>query len=333
MASHSRTNAPAPRNTDPDNIEPDSEEEVDQLDSEEGSTTGNSNGKPEIGGGTRTPGETLLPAVRIENIIQADGVTGNLALSKEGLFVLSIATEEFIKRLTLAGLRQANAGRRNSIAYKDMSASIHQYQELMFLKETIPITIPLSEALELRAAREQELQQDDPAMISVSGNPHPQPPNFGATKSKGKHRATNGQERANGHASTASSSRHMSEDDNYDESGMQRTSTNGSRLHWTSSQPQSSRLASAPARSSPLANGNNVISSRSGTVTPAGQIIDDYPSPPHHSHYHRPSHSQEDPATWQYTGPSSAFLQGPGAPFGRASNPGRTIYSQQNRTD
>lgn len=73
MASHSRTSAPAPRTADPDNIEPDSEEEVDQLDSEEGSTTGNSNGKPEIGGGSRTPGETLLPAVRLENIIQADG--------------------------------------------------------------------------------------------------------------------------------------------------------------------------------------------------------------------------------------------------------------------
>jgi hypothetical protein len=69
--------------------------------------------------------------------IQRLGVTGNLALSKEGLFVLSIATvceiiisflfcclianqEEFIKRLIQAGHREASAHRRNQINYTDM---------------------------------------------------------------------------------------------------------------------------------------------------------------------------------------------------------------------
>lgn len=64
--------------------------------------------------GARVPGHTLLPQVRIENILQADGaspppscaylalrteyvvlnpgISGNLALSKEGQFILSVAT-------------------------------------------------------------------------------------------------------------------------------------------------------------------------------------------------------------------------------------------------
>ncbi|KAJ7212125.1 hypothetical protein GGX14DRAFT_87083 [Mycena pura] len=36
----------------------------------------------------RIPGESLLPSLRLENIIKADGMMGSLALSKEGLFIL-----------------------------------------------------------------------------------------------------------------------------------------------------------------------------------------------------------------------------------------------------
>jgi hypothetical protein len=93
---------------------------------------------------------------------------GSLALSKEGLFILSVATvcfllfplrqpcstrviqqEEFIKRLAQGGHRQASAERRTSVNYRDMGASppsspqpfltflaatTQQYQEFMFLQ-------------------------------------------------------------------------------------------------------------------------------------------------------------------------------------------------------
>ena len=90
--------------------------EVDQLDSDsdnddvayptDPNTSKNGVGRP----GERVPGHTLLSEDRIENMIRADGlcmlspcqddipklsslgVLGNLALSKEGLFLLSVAT-------------------------------------------------------------------------------------------------------------------------------------------------------------------------------------------------------------------------------------------------
>jgi hypothetical protein len=97
-----------------ENMEVESDElddEVDQLDSESDAdvseldmTMKNGTGS----GGQRMPGHSLIPALRLENIIQADGkfcvisslhlvqvaagVAGNLAVSKEGLFILSIAT-------------------------------------------------------------------------------------------------------------------------------------------------------------------------------------------------------------------------------------------------
>ncbi len=72
------------------------------------------------------------------------GVTGSLALSKEALFLVSLAAvgfmpsfhgrecmlkrlgqEEFIKKLVRAGRQQADAGRRNLINYRDMCMSVY----------------------------------------------------------------------------------------------------------------------------------------------------------------------------------------------------------------
>ncbi|KJA24045.1 hypothetical protein HYPSUDRAFT_99516, partial [Hypholoma sublateritium FD-334 SS-4] len=165
--------------------------------------------------GERIPGHTLLPAVRLENIIQADGVTGNMALSKEGLFVLSIATEEFIKRLIQAAHREASAHRRNQINYPDMSATVQQYQEFMILAETIPPPVTLSDAFILRQDKERELLEDNPALAvpysllpSTQPSPDPEPSNSNAIpKPQKKSRASlaNGKEKdkSNGTASTS----------------------------------------------------------------------------------------------------------------------------------
>ncbi|KAJ7175854.1 hypothetical protein C8R46DRAFT_1079825 [Mycena filopes] len=124
----------------------------------------------------REPGETLLPAVRIENLIKADGGMGTLALSKEGLFILSVAAEEFIKRLTQGGQRQAGVEGRTSVNYRDMAATTQQYQEFMFLQETIPSPVSLSEALRLRELKEKEMLEHDPALAAptpYSSKPKP----------------------------------------------------------------------------------------------------------------------------------------------------------------
>ncbi|EGO23952.1 hypothetical protein SERLADRAFT_470484, partial [Serpula lacrymans var. lacrymans S7.9] len=148
--------------------------------------------------GERTPGTTLLPSTRLDNILQGDGVTGNLIMSKEASFVLSIATEEFIKRMAQAGQRQAAAARRNTVVYKDMASSIQQYQEFMFLEDIIPRPISLSEALARRAQKEKERLEEDPALASV---PQDLPPpsvsvsHAAQAKGKGKSKAANGKER------------------------------------------------------------------------------------------------------------------------------------------
>ncbi|KAJ7250879.1 hypothetical protein B0H12DRAFT_657744 [Mycena haematopus] len=146
-------------------------------------------------------GESLLPSLRLESIIQAHGVMGSLALSKEALFVLSVATEEFIKRLAIGGHRQASVERRTSVNYRDMAATTQQYQEFMFLQETIPTPVSLSDALQLRELHEKEMLDDDPALAAptaLSSNAGPTP---STSKPKAKKPAANGKDKQNRHGS------------------------------------------------------------------------------------------------------------------------------------
>ncbi|KAF8908968.1 hypothetical protein CPB84DRAFT_111809 [Gymnopilus junonius] len=321
--------------------------EVDQLDSDSDpeeqvslakpTKTKNGSGRP----GERAPGHTLLPAVRLENIVQAGGVTGDLALSKEGLYVLSIATEEFIKRLIQAGYREANAHRRNQINYTDMAATTRQYQEFMCLSDTIPPPLTLSEALELRKRKERELIEDNPALafptadISAAPSPEPEHGTLSFPKPSKKARSTNGsgKEKANGSSST----------------GTKRSSKKTSRqpmevddgvLEWTMEDPANSGSGMSAAFSSippPSLNGHPSIISPSHSPPYSREDSLDPASIASQSRG-EDSHSQTPPydPTWQnqFTGPASGFLQSSVATFSHVSqNPGRTIYSQMQRPD
>ncbi|KAJ7044112.1 hypothetical protein C8F04DRAFT_689621 [Mycena alexandri] len=153
---------------------------------------------------SRIPGETLLPALRIETIIKADGVMGALALSKEGLFILSVATEEFIKRLTQGGQRQAGVEGRTSVNYRDMAATTQQYQEFMFLQETIPSPVSLSEALRLRELKEKETLENDPALAAPTTYSSTAGYTPSTSKPKPK-KAPNGKDKQNRNGSNSSS--------------------------------------------------------------------------------------------------------------------------------
>ncbi|KAJ7288345.1 hypothetical protein C8J57DRAFT_1279912 [Mycena rebaudengoi] len=136
----------------------------------------------------RVPGESLLPSLRLESIIQADGVMGSLALSKEGLYILSIATVGWGQ----GGHRQASAERRDCVTYRDMAATTQQYQEFMFLQETIPSPVSLSEALQLRELKEKEMLEDDPALTAPTTHSSTTP---SASKPKVKNRVPNGKDK------------------------------------------------------------------------------------------------------------------------------------------
>ncbi|KAE9400442.1 hypothetical protein BT96DRAFT_767839, partial [Gymnopus androsaceus JB14] len=153
----------------------------------------------------RVPGHTIMPAVKIENILQADGGTGNLSLSKEGLYVLSIATEEFIKRLILGGHRQAHAARRSAINYRDMADTTRQYQEFMFLKDIIPYPMALSDALELRATQVTDPFGDVPSAMPPRSASAPAHLKASSSKPKPKQSPlSNGKEKTNGSSSSSS---------------------------------------------------------------------------------------------------------------------------------
>ncbi|KAF9049599.1 hypothetical protein BDZ89DRAFT_940929, partial [Hymenopellis radicata] len=147
--------------------------EVDQLDDDSEPELGNDGGPSSSKARGRALGQSLLPTVRLENIIQADGVTGTLTMSKEALFIISVATEEFIKRLAQGGLDQAKSQERSAVQYEDMAATILQYQEFRFLEDYIPTPISLADALAEREVMESKVFDEEPAALPKPSNTVP----------------------------------------------------------------------------------------------------------------------------------------------------------------
>ncbi|KAK7048356.1 hypothetical protein R3P38DRAFT_2868857 [Favolaschia claudopus] len=209
----------------------------------------------------RIPGESLLPSLRLESIIKVppEGVTGKLALSKEGLFILSVATEEFIKRLGQGGHRQASVEQRNVVNYRDLAATTRQYQEFMFLQETIPTPVSLAEAIQLREAHAKEMLEDDPALATAATLSSTAGTAASTSKAKTKKSTANGKDKQYRNSSI---SRGTSQRD-YDESSTSlgpghtsqtSTSTRGGRdsgwTRWSNGQNSAAdpELAVAPHR-------------------------------------------------------------------------------------
>jgi hypothetical protein len=234
-----------------------------------------------------------------------------------------------------------------------------------FPADTIPAPLSLSEALQMREAKEKELLEEDPAMststsmhfsasTSISGPSHSNIP-----KGKGRIRATNGKERTNtgtsgsGFENRSDSRGRWSYGPGQDGTlggGGRVDGAGGTWIDWSDGQAPSlgpDHLATRPAqngvtsasaaRVSPIANGQNSTAYvRSRTLTPTRSRDErmEPPSPPHHPHHSHTSSFLPQDENWpgQYTGPASGFLQDPRGPFGRvAQNPGRTIYSHQHR--
>lgn len=246
--------------------------------------------------------------------------------------MLSIATEEFIKKLALAGHRESTAERRNSVTYNDLAAATQQYQEFMFLQDTIPQPLTVADAFERRAAKEKAQLEDNPAIASGSTYI----PSFvtpsglaltNAQKGKGKSKATtNGKAKVNGSGTNGTvRSRQRDKHGRYSNGGDEAMEfaegTDG-----TPSTPQrksrTSREDGDEAEQPGLqmypidANG---FQQATHSPWPAMQQPSDSNSSPHQDGQWSPQH---------YLGPASGFLQDHRLPFG-TENPGRTIYSQR----
>ncbi|KAG1742371.1 uncharacterized protein EDB91DRAFT_1128874 [Suillus paluster] len=267
--------------------------------------------------GERAPGTTLLPASKVENMVQPDT---SVSMSKEAVFILSVATEEFIKRMAQAGQRQASAKRRGTVNYADLACSTQQYQEFMFLQDTIPEPISIAEALERRAMKEKEVLEANPAMSTT----HRQSPPFiavsapqlnGKSKARPRPPVHNGRETSSASANGSSRREHRRNEDGMDSVVSRSRSTRvaqedryvGPEEHMSSDVGNEYQAATSPRRSTV------------GLQETARSSHDFAPNWPGH-----------------YTGPASGFLQDPHGGFSRgitSQNPGRTIYSQQPRPE
>ncbi|KZT19481.1 hypothetical protein NEOLEDRAFT_967799 [Neolentinus lepideus HHB14362 ss-1] len=91
-------------------------------------------------------------------------------MSKEALFVVSLATEEFIKRLSHGAQYRAAMERRTSLNYNDMANCTHFRREFTFLQDVIPQPISLAVALQRRATKDDDILDEEPPMASLASS-------------------------------------------------------------------------------------------------------------------------------------------------------------------
>ncbi|KAI5122787.1 hypothetical protein M0805_000131 [Coniferiporia weirii] len=99
---------------------------------------------------TRLPGQSLIPLSRVETVVQSDPDISTP--SKEASFILTLATEEFIRRLTQVAHSRSKMDNRALTTYNDLADTAHYFEEFNFLKEIMPRTLTPKAALEERKA-------------------------------------------------------------------------------------------------------------------------------------------------------------------------------------
>ncbi|KAG6372857.1 hypothetical protein JVT61DRAFT_7291 [Boletus reticuloceps] len=141
-------------------IQPDADgEATPQVDKEVDQTRDKRDGKKEIAAPRdREPGKSILPFSRVQRIIKADkvrpasrfdtfyhckshqrdaGIQELPMVAKDATLLISLATEEFIKRLSQACQRLAEGDKRATVQQKDVANIVRRVDEFLFLEEMI----------------------------------------------------------------------------------------------------------------------------------------------------------------------------------------------------
>ncbi|KAG9114250.1 hypothetical protein FRC07_007669 [Ceratobasidium sp. 392] len=131
---------------------------------------------------------------RVQRIMKADKDLPNV--TKEAVHTISVATEEFIKRLSAAAYHQASRERRTMVQYKDVALAVKRNPEMHFLEEMIPTAIPAPAALAQHKLKAQERTTTTkpsaaPASTSQPANGR-RAPGSRAISSNGKNKASAG---------------------------------------------------------------------------------------------------------------------------------------------
>ncbi|KAI9752836.1 MAG: hypothetical protein M4579_005451 [Chaenotheca gracillima] len=96
-------------------------------------------------------GQATLPLTRIKRIIRVDDDVQNCA--NTAAFAITIATEMFIQYLAEQGMNVVKSERkpRKNIQYKDLANAVARIDNLEFLSDVIPRTIPYKQYKEKRS--------------------------------------------------------------------------------------------------------------------------------------------------------------------------------------
>ncbi|KAL4251506.1 hypothetical protein ABKN59_005053 [Abortiporus biennis] len=88
----------------------------------------------------RDPGKSLLPFSRVQRILKADKELPIVA--REATYLISLATEEFIKRIAEESSLVAQRESRVTVQYKDIANVVRRVDKYMFLDEIVPFQPP-----------------------------------------------------------------------------------------------------------------------------------------------------------------------------------------------
>ncbi|KAJ8586789.1 histone-fold-containing protein [Rhizopogon salebrosus TDB-379] len=111
----------------------------------------------------RELGKSLLPFSRVQKIIKADKELPIIA--RDATFLISLATEEFIRRLSEACQKLAEREKRATVQQKDIASVVRRAEEFMFLDEIIAFQRTEPPQKRKPRALENEESQGEPTML------------------------------------------------------------------------------------------------------------------------------------------------------------------------
>ncbi|KAK7686607.1 hypothetical protein QCA50_010207 [Cerrena zonata] len=112
---------------------------------------------------TRDPGKSLLPFSRVQKILKADKELPIVA--KEAAFLISLATEEFIKQLAEEICISAQRESRVTVQYRDVASIVRKSDKFMFLDEIVPWQNPDVPAKRKAAAHKDKAGSSRPTTL------------------------------------------------------------------------------------------------------------------------------------------------------------------------
>ncbi|KIJ59462.1 hypothetical protein HYDPIDRAFT_140554 [Hydnomerulius pinastri MD-312] len=130
------------------------DEETEQAEGEEQTTKKQKSKREPPVQREREPGKSILPFSRVQKIIKADKDLPIVA--KDATFLISLATEEFIKRLSEACQKLAEREKRTTVQQKDIASIVRRADEFLFLEEIISF-----QRTEIPAKRKPQAHRDE----------------------------------------------------------------------------------------------------------------------------------------------------------------------------